>query len=94
LISFIAEEAGIVVGHILFSPVSLTGNTDARIMGLGPMAVVPGHQRKGVGSALVRAGLDRFKQVGVGAVIVLGHPEYYLCGRAGTIKYHPAFGNA
>lgn len=127
LISLVAEDAEIVVGHILFSSVSLTGQSDAKIMGLGPMAVVPNHQRKGIGSALVRARLDRCNQLGFGAVVVLGHPEYYphfgflpssrfgigceydvpegvfmvaelrpgyLHGKAGTIKYHPAFGNA
>jgi putative acetyltransferase len=77
LISFVAEDDGVIVGHILFSPVSLTGHSDVRIMGLGPMAVAPNHQRKGIGSALVRAGLDRCKQLGFGAVVVLGHAEYY-----------------
>ena len=41
------------------------------------MAVVPAHQRKRIGSALVRAGLDRCRQLGFDAVVVLGHPEYY-----------------
>lgn len=46
-------------------------------MGLAPMAVAPEHQRKGIGSALVRAGLDECKQLGFGAVVVLGHADYY-----------------
>ena len=46
-------------------------------MGLAPMAVAPSHQHQGIGSALVRAGLERCKALGAGAVIVLGHPEYY-----------------
>jgi putative acetyltransferase len=41
------------------------------------MAVVPEYQRKGIGSALVKAGLERCKQLGFVAVVVLGHPEYY-----------------
>lgn len=45
--------------------------------GLGPMAVRPGHQRTGIGSALVREGLERCRRRGVDLVVVLGHPEYY-----------------
>lgn len=61
----------------MLSPVSLTGHADLKIMGLAPMAVAPEHQRKGVGSALVRAGLERCKQLGFGAAVVLGHAGYY-----------------
>jgi putative acetyltransferase len=46
-------------------------------MGLAPMAVLPAEQRRGVGSALVQAGLDRCRQLPCGAVVVLGHPAYY-----------------
>jgi putative acetyltransferase len=77
VISLVAEEGGTIVGHIMFSPVSLSGHPGLKIMGLAPMAVAPEHQRKGIGSALVRAGLDRCKQLGCGAVVVLGHAEYY-----------------
>jgi putative acetyltransferase len=77
LISLIAEKNGEIVGHIMFSPISLSGHPGLRIMGLAPMAVAPEHQRKGIGAALVRAGLDQCKQLGFGAVVVLGHPAYY-----------------
>ena len=77
LVSLIAEDNGAIVGHIMFSPVSLSGHAALKIMGLAPMAVVPEHQRKGIGSALVRAGLEQCKQLGIGAVVVLGHPTYY-----------------
>ena len=77
LVSLIAEDNGAVVGHIMFSPVSLSGHPALRIMGLAPMAVAPDHQRKGIGSALVSAGLEQCKQLGFGAVVVLGHPAYY-----------------
>ena len=57
-VSLLAEAGGAVVGHIMFTPVSLAGYREL-IMGLAPMAVEPARQRAGVGSALVRAGLER-----------------------------------
>ena len=57
--------------------VLLSGDPGLKVMGLAPMAVAPLHQRKGIGSALVRAGLEQCKQLGVAAVVVLGHPDYY-----------------
>lgn len=77
LVSLIAEDNGAIVGHILFSPVSLSAYPALRIMGLAPMAVAPAHQRKGIGSALVRTGLEQCRQLGFGAVVVLGHAAYY-----------------
>ena len=77
VLSLVAEEAAGIVGHIMFSPVSLGGHADRRITGLAPMAVAPEHQRKGIGSALVRAGLERCRDLGFGAVVVLGHPSFY-----------------
>jgi len=77
IVSLVAENDEAVVGHIMFSPVSLTGHADMKIMGLGPMAVVPDRQRKGVGSALVRQGLVCCKDLGARAIVVVGHPEYY-----------------
>lgn len=76
-ISLVAEDGDAIVGHILFSPVVLEGHPDLQLMGLAPMAVSPERQRLGVGSALVRSGLEHCKKLGVGAVVVLGHPEYY-----------------
>ena len=76
-VSLVAELDGILVGHIMFSPVSLSGNPALMLMGLGPMAVVPEHQREGIGSALIREGLERCRQLGVKGVVVLGHPAYY-----------------
>jgi putative acetyltransferase len=77
LVSLVAEDGGSVVGHILFSPVTLTSHESLSLMGLAPMAVLPAYQRHGIGSALVRAGLGVCRQLGVDAVVVLGHATYY-----------------
>ena len=78
LISLVAEENGEIVGHILFSSVTLDGSkSNISIAGLAPMAVLPDWQNKGVGSKLVEEGLKQCKQSGYAAVVVLGHPGYY-----------------
>jgi putative acetyltransferase len=79
-ISLVAEEEeGLVVGHILFSALTirtLEGNIEA--LALAPMAVVPSHQRTGIGSSLVGEGLRACREAGHRIVIVVGHPEFYL----------------
>ncbi len=77
VVSLVAQGQGGVLGHILFSPVTLSGYPGLEIMGLAPMAVLPTRQGQGVGSALVRAGLVQCRQQGFGAVVVLGHAGYY-----------------
>ena len=77
VVSLVAEENGEVIGHIMFSPVFLSDHPNLKVMGLAPMAVAPAHQRKGTGSAFVRAGLDQCRKLDFVAVVVLGHPEYY-----------------
>jgi putative acetyltransferase len=77
-LSLVAEdEDGQIVGHVAFSPVTLVGHPQVKLMGLAPMAVLPRRQRQGVGVALVPAGLLECKRLGKGGVVVLGHPEYY-----------------
>ncbi len=73
----VAELDGAIAGHVLFSPVSLEGHPSLPMMGLGPMAVAPRLQRRGIGSALVREGLARCRALGAAAVVVVGHPGYY-----------------
>lgn len=77
VISMVAEAEAQLVGHILFSPVILAGHERLAMAGLAPMAVSPDRQRQGVGSALVHAGLEACRRAGYGAVVVLGHAEYY-----------------
>jgi putative acetyltransferase len=76
-LSLVAVEAGEVIGHILFSPVSLEGGDELRSAGLAPLAVAPEHQRTGIGSALVTRGLKELREAGFDAVVVLGHAKYY-----------------
>lgn len=76
--SLVAVDGTDIVGHVLFSPVVVVTNTsEIEVASLAPMAVVPSHQRKGVGSMLVRHGLDACTHAGYHAVIVVGHPHYY-----------------
>ncbi|MDH3633275.1 MAG: N-acetyltransferase [Gammaproteobacteria bacterium] len=75
-LAFVAVEDGIVVGHILFTPVTVDG-CGVIGMGLAPMAVLPAYQQKGIGSQLVHHGLAHLHSSGCPFVIVLGHPEYY-----------------
>lgn len=77
-VSLVAVEEGRIVGHIFFSPVSVSSlQRSFWGMGLGPMAVHPERQRQGIGSRLVQAGFDMMRELGCPFVVVLGHPEYY-----------------
>lgn len=84
-ISLVAEEAGAVVGHVAFSPVEIDGR-DIHWMGLGPIAVRPDHQRRGVGTALVRTGLEAARAAGAQGCALVGDPHFY--GRFG-FRAHP-----
>ena len=77
-VSLVAEIDGQVVGHIMFSDLNIvieTGTVTA--LALAPMAVSPAFQRQGIGSALVRRGLQACKEQGHRIVVVLGHPDFY-----------------
>lgn len=77
-VSLVAEQDGRIVGHILFSDLAIvTENGTIPALALAPMAVLPEFQRQGIGTELVRRGLDACRERRHGIVIVLGHPEYY-----------------
>jgi putative acetyltransferase len=77
-VSLVGVENGQIVGHIFFSPVSIESEaSDFAAMGLAPMAVLPERQNQGIGSLLVREGLEECRHLGCNAVVVLGHPQYY-----------------
>jgi putative acetyltransferase len=78
LLSLVALDGDEVVGHILFSPAKIEG--DAKTiegMGLAPIAVLPERQRQGVGTQLVKRGIEMLRSRDCPFIIVLGHPEYY-----------------
>jgi len=78
LVSLAAEAGGRVVGHILFSRVAIeTPDGPIPAAALAPMAVLPGFQRQGIGSELIRAGLEACRKLGEKIVVVVGHPDYY-----------------
>lgn len=71
---------GRVVGHVLFSPVELLdgrGGGPPAMAGLAPVAVLPEHQGQGLGSRLIRDGLEACREAGYAAAVVLGEPGYY-----------------
>jgi len=76
-LALVAEENGKVVGHIVFSYVTLKADEECRVLALACMAVTPERQRRGIGGALVEAGLERAEERGEPLVIVVGHPTYY-----------------
>ena len=76
--SFVAVEGHRVIGHVMFSELAI--QTDSGIIpgaALAPMAVIPSRQRRGIGSSLVREGLEECRRLGVAVVVVLGHLDYY-----------------
>jgi putative acetyltransferase len=73
-LSLVATIGGRVVGHILYSPVSVGDIAGA---GLGPIAVAPEHQRHGIGSQLIETGNQKLREAGCPFIVVLGHPGYY-----------------
>jgi putative acetyltransferase len=75
-LSLVAEVDGRVVGHIAFSPVNISDGT-MNWYGLGPVSVLPKHQRKGIGKALIQEGLSRLKDLNAKGCCLVGHPEYY-----------------
>ncbi len=78
LLSLVATLNSRVVGHILYSPVSISSDGEAVIgAGLGPMAVLPEYQRQGIGGNLIEAGNQKLREMDCPFVVVLAHPEYY-----------------
>ncbi|MEO8256022.1 MAG: N-acetyltransferase [Acidobacteriota bacterium] len=79
LLSLVAEVGGRIVGHILFSRMSVEppSGTAVPAVALAPLAVLPDHQRQGIGGQLIGRGLAELRRLGERLVIVVGHPDYY-----------------
>ena len=75
-VSLVAEMDGRVIGHIAFSPVAISDGTP-NWYGLGPVSVLPEHQRQGIGKALLKEGLSRLKDMNAQGCCLVGHPDYY-----------------
>lgn len=77
-LSLVAEHDGEIVGHILFTKLIIKdGDKQHESLALAPVSVLPNYQRKGIGSALIRTGLQFARELGFPSVIVLGHEDYY-----------------
>jgi putative acetyltransferase len=75
-ISLVAEMDGRVIGHIAFSPITISDGT-RNWYGLGPVSVLPEYQRQGIGKALIQEGLARIKDMNAKGCCLVGHPDYY-----------------
>lgn len=75
-VSLVAELDGFIIGHIAFSPVTISDGT-RNWYGLGPVSVLPAYQRQGIGKALIRKGLSRLKDMNAQGCCLVGHPDYY-----------------
>ena len=75
-VSLVAELDGRVIGHIAFSPVTISDGTQ-NWYGLGPVSVLPEFQRQGVGKSLIKEGLSRLKDMNARGCCLVGHPDYY-----------------
>jgi putative acetyltransferase len=75
-VSLVAEVDGRVIGHIAFSPVTISDGT-RNWYGLGPVSVLPAYQRQGIGKALIQEGLSRLRDMKAQGCCLVGHPAYY-----------------
>lgn len=75
-LSLVAEIDGRIVGHAAFSPVTMSDGTPDWY-GVGPLSVLPAHQRQGIGSALMNEGLSRLRNRGAMGCALVGDPHYY-----------------
>jgi putative acetyltransferase len=85
VIALVAEDGDSIVGHVLFSPIALEPLAGTVGLGLAPVAVLPDHEKHGVGRRLIQNGLAECRAWGAGFVVVIGDPPYY-----GRFGFEPA----
>lgn len=76
-LSLVAEVDHEIVGHILFSRITIVGDSVFESLALAPMAVIPEFQKQGIGTKLIKKGIEEAKELGFNSIIVLGHKDYY-----------------
>lgn len=78
-LSLVAEQNGTIVGHVLFSRIVIRSETGQEhpALALAPVAVCPTEQRRGIGTALIQAGIEQARADGHHVIVVIGHPDYY-----------------
>ncbi|MES2253936.1 MAG: N-acetyltransferase [Pseudomonadota bacterium] len=74
-LSLVAEENGVVIGHVTFSPICIGAHQNW--FGLGPVAIEPSRQRAGIGKALIKSGLETLRERGAAGVALIGNPDVY-----------------
>ncbi len=77
ILSLVAEIDGEVVGHVAFSPVTISGHF-CDWYGVGPVSVRPDYQQRGIGKALMNEGLSKLKTCGAKGCVLVGDPDYYI----------------
>lgn len=75
-VSLVADQGGRVIGHIAFSPITISDGAE-HWYGLGPVSVLPEYQGQGIGKALIREGLQRLSDRQARGCCLVGHPDYY-----------------
>ena len=76
-LALVAEDNGAIIGHVMFSYVTLRGAEEFEVLQLSPVAVTPAQQNRGTGGALILAGIEKADARREPLIVVLGHPPYY-----------------
>ncbi|MEG2812939.1 MAG: N-acetyltransferase [Clostridium sp.] len=94
-LSLVAECEGVILGHIMLTKINIKGESGSvEALALAPVSVIPSHQRKGIGSRLIKESIRIAKNLNYDSIILLGHPEYYPrfgFNKASDYEIYPPF---